>query len=132
MTRDSALVILLRVIGITSLFAVVAVLMPTAWMASMHRWLGLGELPLAPIVENLARSVSAFYALFGGLCLVLATDPQRYRPAVRYLGVAGILFAIVLTGADLSAGMPFWWVASDGLSALAIGASMLFMARAEL
>jgi hypothetical protein len=131
MTRTTALAILLRAIGITSLFAVVAVLMPMSWMASTHRWLGLGEMPIAPIVENLARSVSAFYALFGGLCLVLASDPQRYRPVVRFLGVAAALFGIVLIGADSSAGMPFWWLVADGLSALAIGASMFFMARAE-
>jgi hypothetical protein len=73
MTRaDKALVLLLRIVGVPALFALVAVVMPTTSMAATHRWLGLGEMPTAPVVEYLARSVSAFYALFGALCLVVA------------------------------------------------------------
>jgi hypothetical protein len=89
MTRaDTALVLLLRFVGVTALFALVAVFMPVSWMAATHRWLGLGETPTAPVVEYLARSLSAFYALLGALCLVMASDLERYRPLVRFLGVA--------------------------------------------
>ena len=89
MTRsDKVLVILFRyLLGIGGLFALVPVVMPLSWMAATHRWLGLGEMPTAPIVAYLARSVSAFYALFGALCLVVASDLDRYRPLVRFLGV---------------------------------------------
>ena len=83
---DKALVILLRFVGVGALFALVAVVMPSSWMAAAHRWLGLGEMPTAPVVEYLARSLSAFYALVGALCLVLTTDLERYRPLVRFLG----------------------------------------------
>jgi hypothetical protein len=65
---DKVLAILLRSLGVSALFALVAVFMPMSWMAATHRWLGLGEMPTAPVVEYLARSVSAFYALFGALC----------------------------------------------------------------
>jgi hypothetical protein len=58
------------------------VFMPMSWMAATHRWLGLGEMPAGPIVEYLARSQSAFYALVGVLCLVMASDLDRYRPLV--------------------------------------------------
>jgi hypothetical protein len=34
-------------------------------------------MPTAPVVEHLARSVSTFYALFGALCLVVASDGER-------------------------------------------------------
>jgi hypothetical protein len=74
--------ILLRFLGVTALFALVAVFMPFSWMAATHRWLGLGEMPTGPVVEYLARSVSAFYAFFGAPCLVLAGDIERYRPVV--------------------------------------------------
>ena len=77
---DKALVILLRFVGVGALFALVAVFMPLSWMATTHRWLGLGEMPTASVVEYLARSVSAFYALLGALCLVVAADLERYRP----------------------------------------------------
>src|SRR5262245_28993059 len=89
MTRaDKALVFLLRFVGVPALFALVAVFMPVSWMVATHRWLGLGEMPTGPVVEYLARSVSAFYAIMGALCLVLTTDLERYRPLVRFLGVA--------------------------------------------
>ena len=85
---DKALAYVLRCLGVGSLFALVAVVMPFSWMAATHRWLGLGEMPTGPVVEYLARSVSAFYALFGALFLVVASDLDRYRPVVRFLGVA--------------------------------------------
>src|SRR6516164_8620568 len=66
---DKVLVILFRyLLGIGSLFALVPVFVPVSWMAATHRWLGLGEIPIAPVVEYLARSLSAFYAVFGALC----------------------------------------------------------------
>jgi hypothetical protein len=113
MTRaDKALVILLRYfLGIPGLFALVAVFMPVSWMAATHRWLGLGEMPAAPVVEYLARSLSAIYAVFGSLCLVVATDLERYRPLVRFLGVAFTLLGLVLLGVDVAAGLPWWWIA---------------------
>ena len=84
MTRaEKALVILLRFVGVGALFALVAVFMPVSWMATTHRWLGLGEMPTGPVVEYLARSVSAYYALFGVLCLTVAADVDRHRPLVR-------------------------------------------------
>jgi hypothetical protein len=87
MTKSNkALVLLLRFMGVPALFALVAVVMPVSWMAATHRWLGLGEMPTAPVVEYLARSLSAFYAVMGALCLVVAADLERYWPLVRFLG----------------------------------------------
>ena len=80
---DRVLVILLRIVGVTALFAVVAVFLPSSWMAATHRWLGLGEMPTGAVVEYPARSLSAFYAVMGALCLVLTTDLGRYRPLAR-------------------------------------------------
>src|SRR5262249_39408365 len=109
---DRVLVLLLRIVGVGSLFALVAVFMPFSWMAATHRRLGLGEMPTGPVVEYLARSLSAFYALVGALCLVLTTDLERYRPLVRFLGVAFALLSVALLGVDLAAGMPWWRSAS--------------------
>jgi len=104
---DKVLVILFRyLLGIGGLFALVPVVMPWSWMAATHRWLGLGEMPNGPIVEYLARSLSAFYALVGVLCLVMASDLDRYRPLVRFFGACLALLGIVFTGVDLAAGMP--------------------------
>jgi hypothetical protein len=129
MTKSDKVVILLRFVGVGALFALVAVFMPFSWMAATHRWLGLGEMPSAPVVEYLARSVSAFYALFGALCLVMASDLERYRPLVRLFGVALALLGIVFRGVDLAAGMPWWWTAFEGPPGLPVGALLLFLAR---
>src|SRR5215471_14893606 len=114
---DKALVLLLRIVGVPALFALVAVFMPSSWMAATHRWLGLGEMPTGPVVEYLARSVSAFYALMGALCLVLS------------LGVAFALMSVVLLGVDLAAGMPWWWTASEGPGGVVFGALLFVLAR---
>jgi hypothetical protein len=130
MTRsDKVLVILLRFVGVPALFALVPVLMPISWMAVTHRWLGLGEMPTGPVVEYLARSLSAFYAIMGALCLALANDLERYRPLVRFLGVAFALVSVVLLGVDLAAGMPWWWSASEGPGGVVFGALLFVLAR---
>jgi hypothetical protein len=126
---DKALVLLLRLVGVPALFALIAVFKPVSWMAATHRWLGLGEMPTSPVVEYLARSLSAFYALVGALCLVLSTDLERYRPLVRFLGVAFALMSVVLLGVDLAAGMPWWWSAFEGPPRVGVGAMMFFLAR---
>ena len=126
---DRALAILLRIVGVGALFALVAVFMPLSWMAAAHRWLGLGEMPTGPVVEYLARSLSAFYAIMGALCLVLAADLERYRPLVRFLGVAFALMSVVFLGVDLPAGMPWWWSASEGPGGVVFGALLIVLAR---
>src|SRR5215831_16593360 len=126
---DKAPALLLRLMGVPALFALVAVVMPVSWMAATHRWLGLGEMPTGPVVEYLARSLSAFYAVMGSLCLVLATDLERYRPLVRFLGVAFALMSLVLLGVDLAAEMPWWWSASEGPGGVVFGALLFLLAR---
>jgi cell division protein FtsW (lipid II flippase) len=130
MTRAyKALTILLRLLGVSTLFALIAVFMPVSWMTATHRWLGLGDMPTAPVVEYLARSLSAFYALFGALCLVVASDLERYRPLIRFLGVAFAVMSVVFIGVDLAAGMPWWWAVYEGAVGIVLGALMFFLAR---
>ena len=126
---DKVLVLLLRFLGVGSLLALVPVFMPFAWMAATHRWLGLGEMPAAPVVEYLARSVSAFYALVGALCLLVAADLDRYRPLVRSLGVAFALLGLVFLFIDLAAGMPWWWAAAEGPATVVVSAVLFVLAR---
>ncbi len=130
MTRaDNVVAILLRFLGVAALFALVAIFMPMSWMATTHRWLRLGEMPTAPVVEYLARSLSAFYALSGFLCLVVASDLERYRPLVRFLGVAFALMGLAFLGIDVAAGMPSWWSVSEGPPAMGVGALLFILAR---
>jgi hypothetical protein len=129
--RDNSLRIVLHVLGWTTLAALGAVVMPRSWMAATHEWLGLGEFPAAPIVENLARSVSAFYAIFGAVCLFVASDIERYRPLIKLLGSLLLLFGAALIVIDLAAGMPAWWTASEGLSTIVFGILVVALSRSS-
>ena len=84
---------------------------------------------MAPIVEYLARSLSAFYVLFGALSLVLSADVERYRPLVRFLGCALAAYGTVFVGVDMLAGMPWWWTASEGPPCMVVGMWLFVLAR---
>jgi hypothetical protein len=77
----------------------------------------------------MARSLSVVSILFGALFLVLASDLERYRPLVRFLGAAFALISLVAFGVDLTAGMPWWWSAFDLTAGVVVGAWMFYLAR---
>jgi hypothetical protein len=129
LTGKAFLVFLLRFMGVGALFALVPVIMPLSWMTATHRWLGLGEMPTSPIVEYLARSLSAFYFLFGAVCLQIASDLDRYQPLVRLVGLAFLLLGVVFTWIDFETGMPWWWSAFEGPPQIGLGAVILFLTR---
>jgi len=117
----------LRIIGTAALFAVIAVVMPYSWMNAIHGWLGLGRLPSEPIVGYLARSTSAFYAIFGGLLWILSFDLHRYRTVLCYVGAVTIVFGAALLVVDLLEGMPLYWTLSEGPPTVVIGVLILVL-----
>jgi hypothetical protein len=129
---ERALVFLLRLSGWILLLAVPAIFLPDSWMASIHRWLGLGTFPEAPIVDYLARTESALYAIFGGLLLVISRDVRRYAPVVRYVAVTGLVFGVVVLGIDLHAGLPSYWVAGEGPAILVSSVVFLVLLHSAL
>jgi hypothetical protein len=102
-----------------------------SWMASIHDGLGLGPMPTGPAVEYLARSVSAFYVLFGAVCLVLAGDLERYRPLARFLAALLGLMGVAMLGIDVAAGMPAWWTVSEGPPEIVFAGLMFVLARQD-
>ena len=129
MTDHRALVILLRVGGVAACTAIIASVMPTTWIVATHRWLGLGDFPDAPITQYLARSLSALYAFFGGLAIVISTDVQRYAPVIRFLAYVTLAFGVLITGIDWTAGMPTYWTLFEGPSTVVLGVVILLLAR---
>jgi hypothetical protein len=125
---ETFLRLVLRAVGTVSLLALVAVVMPYAWMDATHQWLGLGRLPDQPIVGYLARSLSAFYALFGGLLWSLSFDLSRHRPTLCFLGIAIVGFGAMLVGIDWVEGLPFYWRAGEGPWVMIIGAAIAWPA----
>ena len=129
MGHEAALRLLMRAIGVFMLLALPAVFMSADQMAAAHRWLGLGELPEAPIVGYLARSLSLFYVVLGALFLQVAGDLRRHGPIASFLGAAFMAFGVVVTGIDLGVGMPLYWTLGEGPPAFAVGLAMVWLNR---
>src|SRR5438067_4686932 len=128
-TSDRSLAIFLRVVGTSALLSIGAVVMPFAWMTAIHRGLGLGDMPDAPVVEYLARTVSAFYAFFGAVCLIAASDLERYRSLAWFVGAALAVMGATFFVVDVVAGMPEWWCAVEGPLTVLLGGVIALLSR---
>lgn len=107
--------LLLAVIGCGLLVATIPIFFPVGWMAAIHRWLGLGEFPEAPITVYLARSTSLLYAIHGGLMLFVSFDLRRYWPLVPVFGWLHVAIGLVMLGIDLTTPMPWYWTSVEGV-----------------
>ena len=128
-TSEQALRLILRLLGSSSLLALIFVIAPYAWMASIHSALGMGQLPDDPVVGYLARSTSAFYAALGGLLWVVSFDLGRHLQVLIYLGATISLMGIVLLVVDWSEGMPALWKIWEGPFVTTFGLAILFLSR---
>ena len=124
------LILLLRLGAVMTGLAFLTVPLPVETMVSVHRWLGLGELPRAPIVEYLARSVSVFYGFHGVLLFLLSTNVDRFAPIITFVAVMNVLFGIVLIAIDVKAGLPALWIAFEGPPVVLTGIALGLLNRA--
>lgn len=123
---ERGLKLLMRIVGTLSILGVVAVFMPRQWMAVTHDWLGVrGGFPDGPIVEYLARSLSAFYAMSGGALWVAASDVRRYAAMIRYMGIVGLAFGVVILVIDVAIELPWHWTLQEGPFVLAFSVAVL-------
>ena len=121
--------LLLRLGGVLTGSAVVAVFLPTETMVSIHQQLGLGEFPVAPITEYLTRSLSALYALHGVVLLALSLDVGRYLEVITWTGWGTAVLGVLQIGIDLHAPVPGWWVAAEGPWVVVAGALLVWLSR---
>ncbi len=119
----------LRWVGAVAMLAIVAVVMPYSWMDAIHRALGMGPLPSEPVVGYLARSLSAFYAMFGALLWRLSLDVRGNRPVLRFIGTATVAFGLTLLGIDLAESMPTFWRLGEGPISILLGLIVLILVR---
>jgi hypothetical protein len=128
-TAEQVLVWVLRVTAGMMLLALPAALLPSEWMRDIHRWLGLGEIPDAPIVFYLARSLSLFYAFLGFLLLYLSGDVRRHAPLLRVVALACLPFGLGFLVLDVTVGLPLWWTLSEGPFVIVFAAVVLRLLR---
>lgn len=129
MTRERFLTVFLRLVGTVASTAAFCAVMPLGWMDAVHRALGMGALPQQPVVEYLARSTSALYALLGALFWVLSLDVTRFRPVIRCLGLAATVLGLLLLWIDHTAGLPRCWQLAEGPANILLGTVILLAAR---
>lgn len=118
-------VVILRIFGVGGLLAIPAIFFPHSWMNACHEFIGLGTMPEGPIVNYLARSLSAFYAIVGTFLLFLSFDISRYRSLVRLWAMIAIVMGFFLFGIDLSSGLPTSWTLFEGPMVLTMGVVLL-------
>jgi hypothetical protein len=123
------LVLVLRLAGVTTLCAFLAMFLPVDWMVSTHRWLGLGEFPRLPIVDYLTRSVAALYGFHGALLLLVASDPLQHRRIVSFVAVMNVTFGLIMVAIDVHAGLPLWWTLIEGPPIMAFGVVIAWLNR---
>ncbi len=128
-TRLRLLTFLLRLGGVVTFSAFFAMLLPIEWMASTHRWLGMGEFPRSAVVDYLARSIAALYGFHGILLLIIARDPVRYRTIVWYVVFMDFAFGVMVLLIDLHAGMPVLWTIGEGPPIIVLGMAIAFLNR---
>lgn len=114
MNGPQRVAIVLRLFGLIDCLALIALVMPRAWMDAGHQWAGLGELPEAPVVGYLARSASALYALHGAMIVYLSFDVLRYWPLITFLALAAVVHGGVMFAIDVAVGIPSWWTNLEG------------------
>ena len=126
-TTNRILKLLLRLGGGSMLFAMIFVVAPESWMVAIHEALDMGALPTTPVVGYLARSTSAFYAMFGGLFLLVSFDVMRHQAVLVYLSWVTTVLGVVLVGIDLFEGMPTSWTLSEGPLVILFGLALLWL-----
>lgn len=126
-SSERALTWMLRFNGLITLLALPAVFMPMEWMDKTHRFLGMGAMPRGPVVEYLARTVSALYAFHGGLCLLLARDVRRFGPIISYVAVVALCFAALVFWIDHHARLPRSWMWSESGTVAVMSGIILFL-----
>jgi hypothetical protein len=127
---DYSLAVLLRMIGAAELAALAFVFAPVGWMDAVHdRFLGLGPLPSGPIIEYLARHLSALYAVHGAMIVGISLDLTRYRPLAVVLGWSHVGLGPALGWTDWSAGFHWVWALGEGMVVSCCGGLIVAFAR---
>jgi len=132
MTAETGLKWLLRFIGITTIPAFIAVVMPQSWLIFFIHKAEAG-LSVGILVTYLARILMLMYSLVGLQCLIFSFDIRRYLPLIWLIGV-GVVVVTVIGLIVLFAGVAlehrvgfFWFVFGDCIDGLIKGVLLVIL-----
>jgi len=123
---------LLRFIGITTIPAFVAGIMPQSWLVFLIHKVEPG-MPIGILVTYLARVLMLMYAFVGLQCFIIAADIKRYLPLIWVLSVgsvaatmAGLIALFAGVTPDHRTGL-FWIVFGDFAEGLVQGVLLVVL-----
>jgi hypothetical protein len=136
-TAEFGLKWLLRFIAFTTVFALVAAVMPQPWLIYLiHKF--DPAVPVGLFVTYVFRMLMGVFAFTGLFCFICSMDVRRYRPLIWILGVACLIGALAGLIALFLAVPPdqrigFFWVAfvdlAEGLAQSVLLVVLLLLIR---
>jgi hypothetical protein len=129
MNAEKILSWLMMIVGCGLMVAFCFMLLPAKWMLHIHAWLGLGDMPNAPITFYLARSTSLLYGVHGVLMFVCGRNVRKYADLMPVFGWLHVAIGTVMIGIDLTAGMPWWWTAFEGAPIALTGLMIVWLSK---
>lgn len=133
--QDRRLIFFLRAVGVITLLAFAAAVMPEKWMIETSAVLGFDPFPESPLTFYLARNLSLLYGFVGAGLLIITTDYQRYRPLFRYLALGTMAFGGMQWIVDAQSALPLWWTLGEASSTFVGGVLIYWLdaaARASI
>jgi hypothetical protein len=128
--NDEGLKHVLRIVGGIELFAIPFLFIPFSWMNFVHEhFVHLGPLTHTPVVEYMARTLTALYAFHGAVIVRLSFDVPRYRPVVNFVGCLQVLLGLAAFAIDFAAGLPWFWAVGEGMGLTGGGLAIVFLSR---
>ena len=119
--------LVLRLTGAALVLATPFIFLPHAWHGAAHERLGFGPYPAGPIIDYLARSVSAMYTLSGVFCWLVSFDVRRHATVIIFLGASSMAWGVLLTVVDFQLGLPWWWLLGEGPPAIVLGIVLIVL-----
>ena len=110
-----------RLVGLSGMLAIVAVVMPFSWMAETHEYLGLGKMPEGAIVEYLARSLSAVYVVLGVVLWKVSFRFAQQLELVRLLRIRQVSLMLGWLPRDRQASLELGWLLHIRQASLELG-----------
>jgi hypothetical protein len=123
--KPRATAITLRIIALSQVAAFVVAFMPDAWIASLHTWLGLGQMPNSVFLRYIVRGAAWSQGAFGVLFWAMASDVVRYRPLVITVAALYLIASPTFYFVDSAVGLPLAWCLWDCLCCLFAGGILL-------
>ncbi len=130
----SILKVWLRIVGASMLLAIIAVFMPTSWLRDAIHSLE-PDTQTTLLIQYLARALSMFYFMVGGLFWIFAGDIYRYAKPIHFTAYCyvmactiALMFVVIMqvTLGGISEWL-FFYMVTDFILSICMASSVLFL-----